>query len=254
MEQSNEEKIKQEFLRIKKLGYIKSNRSNNTGIGKTFEDYLGVGENNIKGPDFVGYEVKSQRELTKSFLTLFTKSPSGPRGANTYLRDNYGEIYENNPSLKKIHTSIFSNRFNTYRDLYKFKIVNDRVNEKLLIQIRDISSNHIIDESVYWTYKAIESCLKKKLQKLFYVSAHSRQGEDGKEEFNYYSSEIYLDPSLENLLSLVDQGKIMVDIRIGSYKSGVNTGKTHDHGTGFRIKPSDLINLYEKHIEVKEEE
>ena len=38
------EKIESEFNRIKSLGFAKSHRTNNTGIGKTFEDLLGVGE------------------------------------------------------------------------------------------------------------------------------------------------------------------------------------------------------------------
>ncbi len=42
----------------------------------------------------------------------------------------------------------------------------------------------------------------------------------------------------------------MVDIRIGSYKSGKNKGKTHDHGTGFRIKPSDLGLLYARTLDI----
>ena len=37
----------------------------------------------------------------------------------------------------------------------------------------------------------------------------------------------------------------MLDIRIGVYKSGQYFGKTHDHGTGFRIKESDLECLYD---------
>ena len=32
-----------------------------------------------------------------------------------------------------------------------------------------------------------------------------------------------------------------IDIRIGVYKTGSNFGKTHDHGTGFRISDSNLI-------------
>ena len=121
----DKELIIREFNRIKNLGYVKSRRSNNTGIGKTFEDYLGVTENNDKLPDFAGFEVKSQRALTSSYLTLFTKSPTGPVGANTYLRDTYGEFYEEYPTLKRLHTSIFSERFNTYKYLHlKLKIVD----------------------------------------------------------------------------------------------------------------------------------
>lgn len=52
-------------------------------------------------------------------------------------------------------------------------------------------------------------------------------------------------------MQLIDDGKLMVDIRIGSYKSGKNKGKPHDHGTGFRIKPVDLDSLYEEKIEIQ---
>ena len=36
---------------IKKMGYIKTHRTGNTGIGKTLEDLLGIKENNIPGPN-----------------------------------------------------------------------------------------------------------------------------------------------------------------------------------------------------------
>ena len=44
------EKVSNEFKRIKALGFIPSNRPNNKdgGIGNTFEDHLGVLENNLK--------------------------------------------------------------------------------------------------------------------------------------------------------------------------------------------------------------
>lgn len=36
----------------------------------------------------------------------------------------------------------------------------------------------------------------------------------------------------------------MYDIRIGSYKSGKNYGKAHDHGSGFRIMESNIHLLF----------
>jgi hypothetical protein len=243
------EKIIEEFNRIKKLGFIKSNRSHNTGVGKTFEDYLGVKENNAKEPDFQGFEVKSQRLTTGSYLTLFTKSPSGKGNANAHLRNTYGEEYEEYPGLKYIHTSIFSDRFNSYQGKYKFKIINDKIAERIFIQIKDNQEN-IIDESVFWTYQDIDKCLKKKLKSLFYVNAETKIIE-GEEHFHYVKADIYLNYSLENFLKLIDDGRIMVDIRIGSYKTGKNKGKPHDHGTGFRIRPSDLAILYLEHFTVE---
>ena len=40
----------------------------------------------------------------------------------------------------------------------------------------------------------------------------------------------------------------MVDIRIGAYKTGKNKGKTHDHGTGFRINKEDLEEFFDIEI------
>lgn len=246
----SKELITKRFQEIKAMEFIPSKRRHNTGIGKTFEDYLGVTENNDKLPDFEGFEVKSKRALTSSYLTLFTKSPDGPKGANTYLRDTYGELYEEYPNLKKIHTSIFTNRYNTYKGIYGFKIVNDKTNEIIKLVVKDISTNKIIDETVYWTYAELDKALTKKLDALFYVNAETKII-DGEELFHYTSAKIFLKPSLEKLLMLIDEGKLMVDIRIGSYKSGKNKGKTHDHGTGFRIKPSDLNQLYAESFEVE---
>ena len=169
----DKELIINEFNRIKALGYLKSRRTHNTGIGKTFEDYLGVDENNNKAPDFAGFEVKSKRAETSSYLTLFTKSPSQPPKVNTYLRDTYGESYEDNPNLKRLHTSIFSSKCNTYRGIYGFIIINDKVNKRVVIEVRNLQSNQV-DRSAYWTYEELDTCLNTKLKALFFVYADSK--------------------------------------------------------------------------------
>ena len=119
-------KIKFEFERIKDLGFVKSNRINNRdgGIGNTFEDYLGVSENNLRDPDFEGFEVKTQRQITSSYITLFSKSPSFPKGANAILKEKFGEVRDENfPDLKKLYASI--KRFGTKEkiELPKIKIL-----------------------------------------------------------------------------------------------------------------------------------
>ena len=42
-------KLIKDLKAIKKMGYIKTHRAGNTGIGKTLEDLLGIKENNIPG-------------------------------------------------------------------------------------------------------------------------------------------------------------------------------------------------------------
>lgn len=74
---------------IREMGFVKTHRKGDTGIGKTLEDLLGISENNIAGPDFGTYELKSGRKDSSSMLTLFTKAPS-PKGANKELLRVFG--------------------------------------------------------------------------------------------------------------------------------------------------------------------
>lgn len=242
---SNREKIIESFHAVKTLGFVKSNRKNNTGIGKTFEDYIGIVENNIDEADLYGYEVKSHREEAASYITLFTKAPAFPPGANAYLKDRYGIPYEENHALKKLHTSMFANRYNTLNGRFSFKLIND-AEGFIRIGVYDIKTKQLIDDRVGYTYGSIDTILHKKLRNLFYVSA--KREYRGNDEFFYFDkAEIYSSPSLAKFLELLDNGQIMYDIRIGSHKSGRNFGKAHDHGSGFRILESNLRLLYENH-------
>ncbi len=233
-----------EYLKVKDLGYVKSNRSNNTGIGKTFEDYIGVVENNLEEPDLAGFEIKSHRAEATSYITLFTKSPSFPKKANGYLNSHYGTPYEEYPELKKLHTSMFATKFNTYNGQYSFKLINDKETETIRIGVYNINNHELIDDKVGYTYESLAKILKKKLKNLFYVSAE-RRFRGNTEEFYFNHAEIYTMPSLDKFLELVDKGLIMYDIRIGSFKSGKNKGKPHDHGSGFRILEPNIYLLYE---------
>ncbi len=130
-------KIIREFRRIKSLGFIPSNRTHDTGIDKTFEDCLGVTENNNRDPDFAGFEVKSQRQMTQSKITLFTKSPSGPRGANAILKDSYGIPDSHFPDIKVLHTSCYGNVFNTHASGYGFRLNVDRGGKKVAFLVKN---------------------------------------------------------------------------------------------------------------------
>ena len=98
----------EEFLvkikEIENMGYIKSHRLGDTGIGKTLEDVLGLVENNIAGPDFSVYELKSGRKDSSSMLTLFTKAPM-PSGANKELLRVFG--YQQRKRVRSHHNLYF---------------------------------------------------------------------------------------------------------------------------------------------------
>lgn len=240
-------KLIQEFKRIQSLGFIRSNRSHNTGIGKTFEDYLGVQENNLKDSDFEGFEIKSQRFLSLSKITLFTKSPSAPDRANSYLRENFGYL-DNKTNSKIIHTSFFGNRYNSYLNQYSFKLEINRIERKIYLIVKNHHTDEIINDKIYYTFDDLLESIKK-LERLFVVTANA-QKRDEIEYFHFTKARIFLGFNFEKFLDLIEIGKIQYDIRIGVYKSGKYIGRQHDHGSGFRIFRDNIKDLFNEIIDV----
>lgn len=240
---SNLELFINDFNRVRNLGFYPSQRSSSTGIGKTFEDLIGVVENNVAEADLHGFEIKSQRNLSGSYVTLFTKSPTMPKGANTYLRQNYGSFDNHYPDIKVLHTSMFCNKFNTHISGASFSLEIDYQDERLYI-ISNFKNQ--IDRSVYYSFEQLKRAIKK-IENLAFVEAETKI-ENGIEHFHFTNATIFSNfISFENFLSLIEKGVIMYDVRIGAYKTGDKKGKTHDHGSGFRIKKENMHLLYEKH-------
>ena len=248
MKNNNLLELKKKFIEIKNMGWVTATRSGNTAIGKTFEDLLGKMEDNLAEPDFGDIEIKSQRELSKSFVTLFTKAPSYPKSANTYLREKYGDKNEEN--LRTLHTSIFRDE-NTYKERYSFSLEIDENEERIYIKVKDLNTKNT-EQLVYYSFETIKNKLDKKLKKLAYVEAKTKYLNNGKEAFYYTKMTMYENPSLENFLNLIKENKIMIDIRIGVYHDLKKYGKTHDHGTGFRIKEENFCELYKCKYDIEE--
>jgi len=238
----NLDKIKMEFKRIKELGFLKSGRSINLdgGIGNTFEDHLGVEENNLKDPDFIGFEVKTQRFLTSSYITLFSKSPTNPKYANSILKEKYGEVRDENfPDLKILYASIFGDKWSVVYNKHEMKINVDYENKRVVLNIKE--GDEIFDE-VFWDFNTLKNSIQK-LNKLFIVFADVKVI-DNIHHYHYKQGEVYLGLDFNKFLNQLNLGNIQFDIRIGVYKSGPNYGKPHDHGSGFRIKKGNLGDIY----------
>ena len=247
------DKIVNEFKRIKKIGFIPNNRPNNKdgGIGNTFEDHLGVKENNLKDADFIGFEVKSKRNFNESYLSLFSKSPSSPRGANRILKDRFGEERDLEfVGLKKLYASVFGHRWSLVYEKYNMKLVVDREEKILKLVINDTKMNLLYDE-VIWTWEAIQRA-SSKINKLFVVYADTKK-EGTLTHFHYNEAEIYLDFNFEKFLKQVENGGIMFDIRIGVHKTigSRSYGKPHDHGSGFRVKKEKIVELFDTYLDIK---
>ncbi len=226
-----------EFSKICEMGWITTHRAGPTGIGKTLEDLLGIKENNFDDPDFGEYELKSCRINSGSMLTMFTRSPQ-PARSNTYLRLKYGYAsgaYDNDE--KVLHSTLSADRFTPISNTGNMlKIVCDA--EKIAIASQDGAEN------VYWTREALKRCFEKKYKGKFVYAKAEARGLGASEKFRFVEAFEVSGFDYDAMISLLEHGKIYVDLRIGQYHHGKDAGKTHDHGTAFRIKESDQHLLF----------
>ncbi|MEI7719316.1 MAG: MvaI/BcnI family restriction endonuclease [archaeon] len=235
------EKFKKDFENVRAQGFIISHRPHNTGIGKTFEDMVNVVENNKQDVDYLNeLELKSSRELSGSMVTLFTKSPSFPEKANTVLRLSYGK---DEHGLKILHTTIPGDKFNTFLSKYGFKLEVDRTKNRVCIKIKDLSTNKLIDFECYYNFEDLKEIIEKKCRNIAFITAENKK-QQGKEAFHFQKAVLLTGLTFNKFLEGIEAGNIFYDIRIGAYKSGKNKGKTHDHGSGFRIKKTDIKELF----------
>lgn len=235
------------FEEIKKMGWIKTHRSGPTGIGKTLEDLLGIKENNIQGPDFGVYELKSARKNSNSMLTLITKSPD-TQSANTTLRLKYGYSsgkYDNDE--KVLHSTLNTITFTAIAETgHKLKVTHKE--DKIYFE----DENGLTD--IYWSIDKLKRQLENKLGTMFiYVKADHR-GTGKNEEFNFESAYLIEGYNPDKTIELLKNGSIYIDLRIGQYHNGPNKGKTHDHGTGFRIKEKDQPLLFKKTTKIEKKQ
>lgn len=221
---------------IKRMGWVKTHRAGNTGVGKTLEDLLNVQENNFAGPNGYMTELKSGRKKSNSRkslskITLFTKAPL-PLRINGQLVEKFGRL--NPKGRKSLHTTINAVSRNTLFNNPGF-IINVQ-------QTRiEISHNDYGDlPTPYWNRIDLENAFYRKYPRnLLYVKADSR-GCGRLEEFHYNEAYLMSGFSFDRFVELLVSKYIVIEIRIGQYPDG----KPHDHGTGFRIHPNYLDHCF----------
>ncbi len=256
METIKKEELIKKLKSIKEKGWIENARPGNAGgVGNTLEDLLGIEENNLPIPNAAEWELKAQRQDTKSLTTLFHIEPS-PRVIKFvpkmlllkygWAHKEAGKKYpQNEMSFRQtIHGESRSDR--------GFMVVVDTDSQKVMISFdsNSVDKKHFdwlqsvkeriglgeLNPQPYWGFDDLRSKAGTKLINCFYAQAE-RKKQDGKEFFRY--SKIYMlrKFSFEKFLINFQKSFVLVDF-------DARTG--HNHGTKFRIRANSLMNLYEE--------
>ena len=225
----NLDDLVKKLKKIKEMGFVKTHRLHDTGIGKTLEDLLNIPENNFRLPDVGDIELKAKRAESQSMLTLATKSPE-PKGVNRILFEKYK--YLDKEGGYNLHSTVYGSRVNPQG--FKISLKEDR----LILENRE-------NIECYYPISIFEDVLVSKSNNIFLAFAETR-GERMtlNEEFHYIEAYLLFDLNINKFKIAVQQDKLKVDIRIGAFRSGKNKGKYHDHGTGFRINKRDFLLLF----------
>jgi len=229
------QKLKKQLKKIKAMGFVKTHRAHDTGVGKTLEDLLGIKENNLRLPDVGDVELKAKRIDSGSMLTIATKSPE-PKGVNKILFEKYK--YLDKEGKYNLHSTVYGSRKNPQL----FKVVFE--DEKLVLKNKS-------KIGVYWPVSIFDDVLKAKSDKILLVFAETKGERKTKnEKFHFTEAYLLANLNINKFKSAIESDKLKIDIRIGAHRSGKNKGKYHDHGTGFRINKRDFLHLFDNFTQI----
>ena len=231
------------FITLRNQGYIKSTSKGTSGVGITFENYLGKKADSSSTPDYYDIEIKTKRAYSKSFITLFGISPHGKttNEAQRLLND-YGYHKKNNQYTKCLYSEVVVNTLNKAGIKHYFKLRLDYDKKSIFLQIYN-QQKQLIDESSYWFFSDIESRLYSKLTYLAYILAWPKFI-NGEEYFKYYDIKFYVLKDFSNFLDLLEKGHIKVIIALNNTISNKNSNQLQAHKISFALDPMYLSNLF----------
>lgn len=235
--------LKKKFYEIKKRGWIKSDRSDYGGIGITFENLVGIPNNELEIPDFGLIEIKTKTTDCDSYTTLFNRVPTGPHYHEVErLKDLYGYSDSVLKNAKVLNTAIYCNKLTKVESKFYFCLNIDRMNQKIFLNIFNCKKN-LIEKEVFWDFDILKEKLYRKLKYLAIIKAKKKLV-NGEKFFKYYKMDVYKLKNFDTFIYLIEKGIIRVSLKIGVFRNGNKIGKIHDRGTAFGIKEQNLKYLY----------
>jgi hypothetical protein len=217
--------IRLKFQEIKNLGYVKSMRGGPTGIGFTLETLLNLQESNLQLPDFDLIEIKSKRRNVNNLITLFTFNKGSWILKLSEIIQRFGYLDPNG------RAALYSS------------VVNVPNNQGLFLNVNGDNLELIHEPETkigIWDLRKIIDRFKAKMPALILVYADTRKNLKNEEEFYYSEAYILSVPTQIGMVSLINEGKLILDIRMHIKENG----QVRNHGTAFRLYENNLPKCY----------
>ncbi|MGC8743136.1 MAG: MvaI/BcnI family restriction endonuclease [Verrucomicrobiia bacterium] len=222
--------LQNKLIEIKNKGFVSSLRTGSTGVGYTFEQLLGVEENNLPLPDIGGrVEIKTVRKDAESLVTLFTFNKGVWQIKQKELILKYGYIDDKNRYALKATV------FHSHPTPQGLILKTDE--NKNIISLVDSVENTIL---ATWDVYVIVGKFMSKLSRLLLVLAQ-RKISESIEYFHYNEAFLLTDPDARNFLKAFKNNMIGIDLRMHLKENE----SVRNRGTAFRIKVSNFIDLYD---------
>jgi hypothetical protein len=214
--------------------WVKATRTGDTAIGKTFEDLMGIVENNSPEADFHGVEIKTKRATSDSLLTLFTARPCWPLKASRGIVERFGYIREDEPDepcVKRFYQTLYSNK-------------NNGSNLNIIPSNDGVNLECDGEPIAIWNTERLYKISNRKLSALGFVLADTRKIH-GYEEFLFREATLLWNFSYDKFIQAIIDGKVSIDFRVK-----IHENRLRDHGTAFRIMKEHLSLLYENVLQL----
>ena len=234
--------LKEKLDKIKNLGWIECKNKNKSVTGKTLENLLEINPDNFEIPDYNTIEIKSKVSKRENYIDLFCATPDSYVLETKRLYDKYGYLDSNN--YKILNFVLYGEFLKPINNEYSARLRIDYKNKKVIMEVYN-KDNELIDNLSSWSFELLEEKLSRKLNYVCFVEGDKKFSHNTL-YVRYDKYKFYKLKKFSDFIQLLKRGQIRISFTLGVYKSGIKSGKMHDHGTQFSIRKENLKLLFDE--------
>lgn len=234
--------LKEKIDKIKNLGWTECENKNKSVTGKTLENLLEINPDNFEIPDYNTVEIKSKVSKRENYIDLFCATPDSYVLETKRLYDKYGYLDSNN--YKILNFVLYGEFLKPINNEYSTRLRIDYKNKKVIMEVYN-KDNELIDNLSSWSFELLEEKLSRKLNYVCFVEGDKKFSHNTL-YVRYDKYKFYKLKKFSDFIQLLKRGQIRISFTLGVYKSGIKSGKMHDHGTQFSIRKENLKLLFDE--------